>query len=59
MQFLPLVDLMEDRTLLSTLTVMNNNDSGSGSLRATIAAATTFECSTASAFGCAAGSTGA
>ena len=30
---------MEDRTLLSTLTVMNNHDSGSGSLRATIAAA--------------------
>ena len=30
---------MEDRTLLSTLTVMNNNDSGKGSLRAAIAAA--------------------
>jgi hypothetical protein len=30
---------MEDRTLLSTLTVMNNHDSGPGSLRATIAAA--------------------
>ena len=30
---------MEDRTLLSTLTVTNNNDSGSGSLRAAIAAA--------------------
>jgi len=40
MQFLPRVDLMEDRKLLSTLTVMNNHDSGSGSLRATIAAAT-------------------
>ena len=38
-RFLPRVDLMEDRTLLSTLTVINNNDSGSGSLRATIAAA--------------------
>jgi len=31
---------MEDRTLLSPLTVTNNQDSGSGSLRATIAAAT-------------------
>jgi hypothetical protein len=38
-QFLPRVDLMEDRTLLSTLTVMNNKDSGSGSLRFEIAAA--------------------
>ena len=38
-RFVPGIDLMEDRTLLSTLTVMNNNDSGSGSLRATIAAA--------------------
>ena len=38
-QFLPRVDLMEDRTLLSTLTVTNNNDSGTGSLRAAIAAA--------------------
>ena len=38
-RFLPRVDLMEDRTLLSTLTVINKNDSGSGSLRATIAAA--------------------
>ena len=38
-RFLPRVDLMEDRTLLSTLTVTNNKDSGSGSLRATIAAA--------------------
>jgi hypothetical protein len=31
---------MEDRTLLSPLTVSNNQDSGSGSLRATISAAT-------------------
>jgi hypothetical protein len=38
-RFLPRLDLMEDRTLLSTLTVMNNHDSGSGSLRADIAAA--------------------
>ena len=38
-RFLPRVDLMEDRTLLSTLTVTNNKDSGSGSLRALIAAA--------------------
>jgi hypothetical protein len=38
-RFLPSLDLMEDRTLLSTLTVMNNQDSGSGSLRADIAAA--------------------
>ncbi len=38
-QFLPRLDLMEDRTLLSNLTVINNNDSGSGSLRAAIAAA--------------------
>ena len=30
---------MEDRTLLSKLTVINNNDSGLGSLRAAIAAA--------------------
>ena len=32
---------MEDRTLLSTLTVTNNNDSGKGSLRFEIAAAST------------------
>ncbi len=38
-RFLPRVDLMEDRSLLSTLTVTNNKDSGSGSLRALIAAA--------------------
>ena len=38
-RFLPRVDLMEDRTLLSTLTVTNNNDSGKGSLRFEIAAA--------------------
>ena len=39
-RFLPGIDLMEARTLLSTLTVSNNKDSGPGSLRATIAAAT-------------------
>ena len=39
-RFVPGIDLMEPRRLLSTLTVINNNDSGSGSLRATIAAAT-------------------
>jgi hypothetical protein len=38
-RFLPDVDRMEGRTLLSTLTVTNNNDSGTGSLRAEIAAA--------------------
>ena len=31
-RFLPWVDVMEDRTLLSTLVVMNDHDSGSGSL---------------------------
>ena len=36
-RFLPGVHAMEDRTLLSTLLVMNNQDSGSGSLRAEIA----------------------
>jgi hypothetical protein len=39
-RFQPRVDLMEDRTLLSSLTVSNTNDSGTGSLRDTIAAAT-------------------
>ena len=39
-RFVPGVNLMEDRTLLSTLMVTNNNDSGKGSLRAEIAAAT-------------------
>src|SRR5262249_10201271 len=39
LRFLPRLDPMEDRTLLSTLTVMNNHDSGPGSLRAAIAAA--------------------
>ena len=38
-RFVPPLDPMEDRTLLSTLTVLNNADSGSGSLRAEIAAA--------------------
>ena len=37
--FWPQLDPMEDRTLLSTLTVTNNHDSGSGSLRAAIGAA--------------------
>ena len=36
----PQLEPMEHRTLLSTLTVMNNHDSGSGSLRAAIAVAT-------------------
>jgi len=35
----PLVEGLEGRALLSTLTVMNNGDSGPGSLRATAAAA--------------------
>jgi hypothetical protein len=39
-RFSPLVDLMEGRALLSTLTVNSAADSGAGSLRATIAAAT-------------------
>src|SRR4051794_3432793 len=38
-RFQPGLDPMEDRTLLSTLTVTNNHDSGTGSLRAAIAAA--------------------
>lgn len=42
-QFLPRVDLMEDRTLLSTVTVMNNNDGGPGSLRAAVAGAVSGE----------------
>ncbi len=36
-RFVPRLDPMEDRTLLSTLTVLNNHDSGAGSLRDTIA----------------------
>ena len=35
----PLLEELETRTLPSTLTVLNNHDSGSGSLRAMIAAA--------------------
>ena len=38
-RFVPRLDPMEDRTLLSTWTVMNNYDSGAGSLRAEITAA--------------------
>jgi hypothetical protein len=38
-RFLPGVDMMEDRTLLSPLTVWSNSDSGPGSLRAIIASA--------------------
>ena len=38
-QFLPRIDLMEDRTLLSACTVLNLNDSGPCSLRAEITAA--------------------
>jgi hypothetical protein len=37
--FVPQVLVLEDRTVLSTLTVLNNADSGTGSLRDTIAAA--------------------
>src|SRR6516162_6444735 len=33
----PVVELLEDRTLLSTITVTNNQDSGAGSLRNAIA----------------------
>jgi hypothetical protein len=39
LSFEPRVLLLEDRTLPSTLTVLNNADSGDGSLRAAIAAA--------------------
>ncbi len=38
-RFQPGLDGLEDRTVLSTLTVLNNLDSGTGSLRATILAA--------------------
>jgi hypothetical protein len=34
--FVPRLEILEDRTLLSTLTVLNNLDSGAGSLRDTI-----------------------
>ena len=37
--FVPRIETLEDRTVLSTLTVLNNQDSGPGSLRAEIAAA--------------------
>src|SRR5262249_34324637 len=37
--FVPRLELLEDRTVLSTLTVTNSADSGDGSLRAAIAAA--------------------
>src|SRR5438105_4634814 len=37
--FLPRLEALEDRTVLSTLTVLNNHDSGAGSLRAAIAVA--------------------
>jgi hypothetical protein len=37
--FRPRLETLEDRTVLSTLTVLNNLDSGAGSLRAEIAAA--------------------
>ena len=39
--FVPRLELLEDRTLPSTLTVLNNADSGDGSLRAAIIAAQT------------------
>jgi hypothetical protein len=38
-RFQPRLERFEDRTLLSTLTVLNTKDSGAGSLRAAIAAA--------------------
>jgi len=38
-RFRPRLEALEDRALPSTLTVMNNHDSGAGSLRNTIAAA--------------------
>jgi hypothetical protein len=37
--FVPRLECLEDRSLLSTLTVLNNLDSGAGSLRAAITAA--------------------
>src|SRR5713226_5500262 len=37
--FVPRLESLEERTVPSTLTVLNNHDSGAGSLRATIAAA--------------------
>src|SRR5207302_8668363 len=37
--FTPRLELLEDRALLSTLTVLNNLDSGTGSLRDTIKSA--------------------
>src|SRR6266852_1220294 len=37
--FVPRLELLEDRTVLSTLTVTNSADSGDGSLRAIIATA--------------------
>jgi hypothetical protein len=37
--FAPRLEALEDRTALSTLTVLNNSDSGTGSLRAVIASA--------------------
>jgi hypothetical protein len=40
-RFLPRLLLLEDRTLPSTFTVLNLNDSGSGSLRAGIASGDT------------------
>ena len=41
--FRPRLEGLEDRTLLSTVTVTNNDDSGPGSLRAAIAAASSGE----------------
>jgi hypothetical protein len=38
-RFLPRLESLEDRTVPSTLTVLNNHDSGAGSLRAAIAGA--------------------
>ena len=38
---MPRLEILEDRTVLSTLTVTNNHDSGLGSLRAAIVTANT------------------
>src|SRR5262245_27763170 len=39
LRFVPRLEALEDRTLLSTLTVLNTADSGAGSLREAIATA--------------------
>ena len=47
-RFVPRLDPMEDRTLLSTFTVTNLNDSDTGSLRQAISAPTTTQAPTSS-----------